>query len=118
MEFGQTYGNLNDAEFVDLVYRNVLGRAPEPQGNVFWLQALQQGLLRGQVMTQFSESDEYRQRTAASVQVSMMYMGLLRRSPDAAGFAEWVARLNQGQSVLGLIQGFIDSPEYLGRFSN
>ncbi|SHF53414.1 Cysteine-rich secretory protein family protein [Lampropedia hyalina DSM 16112] len=118
VEFVQTYGNLNDAEFVDLVYRNVLGRAPEPQGNVFWLQALQQGLLRGQVMTQFSESDEYRQRTAASVQVSMMYMGLLRRSPDAAGFAEWVARLNQGQSVLGLIQGFIDSPEYLGRFSN
>jgi len=31
-EFQQTYGSLNNAEFVTLVYRNVLGRDPEPGG--------------------------------------------------------------------------------------
>jgi len=49
-EFQQTYGSLNNAEFVTLVYQNVLGRDPEPDGFAFWTSELDLGYrTRGQV---------------------------------------------------------------------
>src|SRR5688500_19664870 len=60
-EFVNTYGALTNAQFVDRVYRNVLGREPDAGGRAFWTQQLDSGArTRGQVMTGFSESAEYR----------------------------------------------------------
>lgn len=58
-EFRQRYGNLGDAAFVDLVYRNVLGRAAEAEGRAYWLGQLRAGMLRGHLMLYFSESVEF-----------------------------------------------------------
>lgn len=59
-EFQNTYGSLDDAEFVDLVYNNVLDREAEPEGRAFWINQLAtQTLNRGQVMIGFSESAEF-----------------------------------------------------------
>lgn len=59
-EFQNTYGSLDDAQFVDLVYNNVLGRDGEPEGRAFWINQLAtQTLNRGQVMIGFSESAEF-----------------------------------------------------------
>jgi hypothetical protein len=59
-EFRTRYGTLGDAAFVDLVYRNVLGRAPEPSGLFYWATLLANGTTRGDVMTGFSDSAEYK----------------------------------------------------------
>ena len=115
-EFVATYGDLDDGEFVDLVYWNVLGRAPEPEGRAFWLSQLAAGMSRGAMMVEFSESAEYQALSFNEVQVTMMYVSMLRRAPDQAGFDYWVAELAAGRSILGLIDGFLASPEYLGRF--
>ena len=67
-EFRALYDDLSNAEFVDLVYRNVLGRPAEPEGRAFWIGQLESGALtRGTVMINFSESEEYVQRTGTSV---------------------------------------------------
>lgn len=58
-EFRLTYGGLSDEEFVDLVYRNVLGRDPDTTGRAHWVEVLGRGVSRGGVMLSFSESEEY-----------------------------------------------------------
>ncbi len=59
-EFLGTYGALDNAGFVDLVYLNVLGRLPDAAGRAFWLDRLDSGTnTRGEVMIGFSESPEF-----------------------------------------------------------
>jgi hypothetical protein len=116
-EFQQTYGALSKEAFVDLVYQNILGRAPDPGGYAFWVGELNSGRrTRGQVMTGFSDSAEYEGLTSHEVYVTMMYIGMLRRSPDEGGFNFWVDYLDSGNSGLALIDGFLNSQEYADRF--
>lgn len=58
-EFQQRYGSLDDTEFVELIYRNVLGRPSEEGGRVFWLDQLANGMTRGNLMLNFSNSPEF-----------------------------------------------------------
>jgi hypothetical protein len=46
----------------------------------------------------------------------MAYSGMLRREPDAGGFAFWVQYVDSGNPGLALIDGFLLSAEYRGRF--
>ena len=64
-EFVNTYGTLNSADFVTLVYRNVLGREPDQGGFTYWKGLLDSGAISyGGTMLSFSESKEYVLRTA------------------------------------------------------
>ena len=117
LEFQLRYGSLSDGDFVTLVYRNVLSRDPDPEGYAYWLGQLSSGAqTRGQVMLGFSESVEYRGLSAHEVLVTMMYVGMLRRSPEQGGFDFWVWYLDSGNSELALIDGFLNSQEYANRF--
>ena len=62
-EFKSIYGQVGNADFVRLVYRNVMGREPETGGFQYWVSRLDQGTSRGGVMTGFSESSEFRSRS-------------------------------------------------------
>jgi hypothetical protein len=57
-EFVQTYGALNDTQFVTLLYANVLHRAPDLGGLNFHVDNLAHGLTRAQTLVGFSESIE------------------------------------------------------------
>jgi len=65
-EFSNTYGSLSDREFVELIYKNVLGRAlplEEVAGPNYWTSLLgRRALTRGDVMVGFSEAQEYKNR--------------------------------------------------------
>lgn len=116
-EFVNTYGPLDNAGFIDRVYQNVLGRSPDAAGQAYWLAQLNGGMPRGQVMLGFSESTENQNASANSLLITMGYVGMLRRTPDPAGHAWWLAEVNAGRaSVLGLINGFLSSSEYAARF--
>jgi glucose/arabinose dehydrogenase len=115
-EFQNTYGGLTNSQFVDLVYQNVLGRAPDPAGRTYWLGQLNAGLSRGDMVLQFSQSTEYQARSRNWVYVTQIYVGMLRRAPDQAGFDFWVAHLDAGNSGLSLIQSLFTSSEYHDRF--
>lgn len=62
-EFRSTYGGLTDTQFVELVYRNVLGRDPDPDGFDYWVGQLRRGMGRGSLMVNFSESAEFKAKT-------------------------------------------------------
>ena len=65
-EFIDTYGSLDNAQFVDLVYQNILGREPDAGGFAYWHAAMNNGLTRGELMVGFSESAEHIQNTKIS----------------------------------------------------
>lgn len=116
-EFVARYGSLTNAQFVDLLYHNVLGRDPDPQGLAFWIGQLDSGArTRGLVMIGFSESPEYKGLMQSEVDVTLVYFGMLRRTPDPDGYAFWVGYLDQGNPAHQMMGAFAYSPEYRARF--
>lgn len=70
-EFQLTYGSLDNAAFVELVYRNVMGRTPDPEGFQYWLDQLNAGSIdRGDLMSFFSESEEFVLKTGTATPVA------------------------------------------------
>ena len=65
-EFVERYGSLSDRQFIGLVYQNVMGRAADSGGERYWLDRLRSGTSRGELMTYFSDSPEYRGRSGIS----------------------------------------------------
>lgn len=73
-EFANLYGNApTDAEFVHLLYSNVLHRDPLPAGYAFWIDGLAHGATRAEVLTAFSESAENTAAMAASMANGLWY---------------------------------------------
>lgn len=59
-EFKALYGNnTSDAEFVEAVYPNVLGRAPDPAGQRFWGGYLADGNSRAEMILLISNAPEF-----------------------------------------------------------
>lgn len=116
-EFRQRYGALNSVQFVDLVYRNVLGRSPDANGRAYWEAKLKAGMSRGQVMTGFSESPEYKTATTAGVTVVALYDGTVKRTIPQGTYDYLEPRLRNGTTdISGVARYFMDKPEYHARF--
>lgn len=111
-EFRQRYGTLTDAGFVDLVYRNVLGRAPEPAGLAWWTAELAGGMTRGRLMLGFSESPEYRTRMAPTVTAVGLWYGMLGRTPSTPEVTSAADRLRSGVPPTTLALEILASAEY------
>lgn len=58
-EFRLTYGETNDAEFLRIVYSNVLGREFDQGGYDYWLGQLSSGMSRAELVMYFAVSDEF-----------------------------------------------------------
>jgi hypothetical protein len=115
-EFLARYGALNNAEFVDRVYRNVLERAPDAAGAAFWTGVLDAGQAnRGQVMLGFSDSKEYVRTLRSVVRVAAAYYGMLRRVPTGAEYDSGVALLDGGSPLRSLLGQLLSSPAYADR---
>ena len=112
-EFKTRYGTLTNLAFVNRVYQNVLGRPGESSGVSFWTQQLNSGKRkRGQVMTGFSESSEYKNAQTSEVTTSVYWILLLGRSPTAGEFSAAVAQLEGGTTPTGLARSLLRSVEY------
>ena len=70
-EFLNEYGALTNADFVELLYRNVLGRASDAGGRATWLGLLDGGTSRADVVLGFSDSGEYQRNTNAGLDAFM-----------------------------------------------
>ena len=51
--------NLNDAEFISVLYRTILQREPDIEGEKYWLSQLSNGLDREEIINSFIESKEF-----------------------------------------------------------
>lgn len=76
-EFSSKYGNLNDTQFITLLYQNVLHRAPDAGGLQFHLSALASGnTSRPQLLANFSESPENQSQLAQVIAAGVHYIPL------------------------------------------
>ena len=73
-EFNKTYGLLNNNAFVQLLYNNVLGRNGEESGVRGWVNALNDGMSRADVLYGFSESSENITRVAPAISNGVNYV--------------------------------------------
>lgn len=116
-EFRNRYGSLTNAQFVDRVYRNVLGRPADPGGTTYWTTRLDGGMPRGQVMANFSQSTEYRRTTDAGVRVIGTYEAMLLRQPSSDQYAMYEAGIRTNStSLTNLATYLFGTAEYAKRF--
>ena len=97
-EFAARFGALPDnGAFIDRLYLNVLGREADPAGKQGWLDLMNNGAGRAQVLEGFSESAENKAGTALLIQTGIwdrsetaaeaarLYDTVFGRLPDAGG---------------------------------
>jgi len=124
-EFSNTYGLVDDIEFVELVYNNVLGRQSDSAGRYFWGDQLADGLSRGELMVGFSESDEFIAATntrppgsTLEAEMSRLYFAVFLRYPDESGLAYWVQQRSDGVALTDIGAEFASSSEFADRYGN
>jgi hypothetical protein len=103
---------LTDAQFIDRLYRNLYGRGPSAAEATAERAKLQAGTSRGTLTAAHSEFAAG--RLAPEVNVTMTYLGMLDRAPDASGFTYWASQARRG-ALVNLITGFQRSAEYRNR---
>lgn len=115
-EFLASYGALGHAQFVERVYQNVLGRPAEPAGRAYWLARLNEGMVRGVLIAEFSESGEKNAHARHATFIAMAYAGMLGRMPSTAEHGRWLEALgNRTATTLALIDALLQSAEYVLR---
>ncbi|GAB2867711.1 hypothetical protein GCM10027277_41000 [Pseudoduganella ginsengisoli] len=73
-EFAAKYGaNTSNTQFVDILYRNVLHRAPDGDGRSYWIKVLDGGESRENVLVNFSESVENQAGAASVIGIGFAY---------------------------------------------
>src|SRR5262245_27082781 len=103
---------------VTVLYRTLLGRAPDPAGLAAWVDVLRQGRLQ-LALRGFIPSAEFRalvpdrtNRAAVDAVITRFYTEILGRAPEAAGRIAWVNFvLATGALETGAV-GFLASPEF------
>ncbi|MDH3678715.1 MAG: DUF4214 domain-containing protein [Acidimicrobiia bacterium] len=139
-EFVTRYGTLSDAEFVDQIYANVLGRPADAEGRGYWIGQLATGVSRGQVMLAFSESPEFIALTgtgqpplgapppppppppppagadAYRPEVHRLYLAYFLRDPDEAGLDYWTGQRTIGISLITVSDVFAASQEFVATY--
>jgi ELWxxDGT repeat protein len=118
-EFIQDYGALSNADFVNRLYQNVLGRPADAAGAQGWTNALAAGMSRGTALLGFAESQENEANTISTAgdpnnaEVYRLYEATLGRPPDSDGLASWSALLASGGSPPQVAQALVSSAEFL-----
>ncbi len=122
-EFRTLYGQLSNAQFVDLVYRNVLEREPDAEGRTYWNNRLATGLTRGELMIGFSESTEYitstgtvRPSSINEGQIWRLYKAYFLRNAKQEGFDYWLSQARTGVSIQQIAAQFATSAEFTSQY--
>jgi hypothetical protein len=134
-EFQQHYGlSLTNEQFVELLYQNVLNRPSDPEGRAGWVGLLDGGATRGQVVLGFSESQEFINNTAPTVNAGLwdidetaasvmrLYLGGAGHAPTVAQLGADTAAIREGTLTLtqegnNLVAGYsgLTDPQFVNQ---
>lgn len=121
-EFRANYDGLDDTAFVSKLYANVLDRAGEQSGITYWTNQLSGGAGRNDVLFSFANSFENVHNTikvTGDTEYGVayrLYEAALDRVPELSGLNYWYNLLESGVSNSAVAQGFINSPEFQGKY--
>jgi len=99
-----------NALYVSKAYEDVLGRKPDPSGQAYWTNKLNNGADRGSVALQFINSPEARRRL-----VDDQFLRFLDRKPTSGEQATWVNALPGATGEQDLTRFLTGSAEYFNR---
>ncbi len=104
--------------FVDRMYRQALGRAPEPSGFASHIQFINSGFCTkeqaGQVARGFFDSAEFKSFNLTPTEaIRRVYRAVLNREAEPEGLANAVAAVNAGTSVAAIAASFTNSQEFI-----
>ena len=112
-EFTRRYGSLTNRQFVEQIYLNVLGRPGEASGVNFWTGQLDaKKKSRGQVMINFSESNEYKTKQVNKVHAAVVYIHLRGKTPTTLERDAFVTALVDGTPLRDLVREQIHLPAF------
>ena len=100
--------------FVTRCYELILGRNPDPQGLNTWCTNLNSGLqAAAEIIDSFVRSNEFKGKKLSNADaVEILYKTMLGRGSDPGGKANWVKKLDDGQPLAAVINGFCGSNEF------
>lgn len=111
--FAASYADLSNDAYVATLYSLALGQTTTPSQRAPWVNLLNRGTGRGDVMLFFTESAGSKSRTATDVRVISTWFGLLRKAPSAGEIDA-----NRNKSQTALVDFLRTSYTYASRFSN
>ena len=115
-EFVRRYGALTNRKFVENIYSDVLQRAGDPAGITYWTKKLDaKTATRGQVMINFSESNEYKTKQVNKTSAAVVFIHLRGKTPTTVERDAFVAALVGGTPLKDLIRDQIHLPAFAGR---
>jgi len=114
-EFLQDYGALNNTQYVQQLYRNLLGREADAASLAGWLDWLDAGASRGSVVAELSESEEFKGNVADQVEILRLHFLLLHRMPTAAELQNWQDFLLGGDEADNAVSAESD-PDYWTKY--
>jgi len=140
-EFKSVYGedSSNDA-FVNALYENAFGRAPDQAGFDSWKRQLDSNQVsREDAILLFSSSDENKSRTSElfgsmkessgewsygrnadaddAAQIARLYKASFNRTPDNAGLNHWIDQWESGLDLDDIAEAFMSSTEFTNLYS-
>jgi hypothetical protein len=104
-EYVQNHGT-NGPAWVTGLYQDLLGRAPDPAGLQYWLDALTAGVTPYQIAAGFAASPE-----REGIHVAVDYQQFLGRTPGPDEVGYWVGQLENGLRPEDLVGALAGSPE-------
>ncbi len=104
-------------QVVEAIYARSLGRPADVGGLAFWRGEIDSGRLTlAQFVVAVSESLENKAQRRTQVLTTLMYLGLLQRTPEPGGLAFWSDQLAQGLTIQGFAETVMGLGEYRNRF--
>ena len=100
--------------FVSRCYKIVLGRDADEGGMNTWSGELASGRkAAAEIIEQLVASSEFQNKKVSNADaVEILYKAMLGRGSDAKGKADWVGKLEGGQPLTAVINGFCGSTEF------
>ena len=115
-EFQTRHGSTQnvDTEFLNALYRDGLGRKPDPDGLANWLAEAENGATRAKVLAAFAVSEEA-MNVIATMYANSLYMTAFGRPADEDGLANGIRQLQSGVTLQTLAEGLVASAQFKAR---
>ena len=133
--------NLSNAQYVEILYRALMGRAPESSGKTYWVNLLDKGVSRRGVFRGLAESAEFTRicneygivrgnvdrnkleprdlNYGVTMFVARCYTKALNRNYDVKGLNSWCAKINSSSTkkatAIQVAKSFLNSNEFKRR---
>ena len=99
--------------FLSRCYQLMQKREPDDGGLDYWTKAIQKGKTAAEVVYEFINSNEFRARHLTNKEIAeILYQTALNRQAEADGLSYWLGRMDRGESLAAIVNGFCESNEF------